>query len=89
MLLVTKDVFSHWVKVVCFLCIVGGTEQQHHAFKDYTHVGVFQVSLYAKFVPCQPFPGFAKSLTAEDTILRTLHDGVYLCVAIPAVVGQS
>ena len=39
MLLQTKDMFSRWVKVVCFLRIIGGTEQQHHAFMT-THMWV-------------------------------------------------
>ena len=40
MLFMTKDIFSLQVKVAHSLRVVGGTEQQLHAFKEYTHVGV-------------------------------------------------
>ena len=46
----TKDVFSRRVEVARFRCVVGGTEQQCHSFKDYTHVGVFQISYIKRLI---------------------------------------
>ena len=37
----TKDKFSRRVEVARFWRVVGGTEQQFHSFKDYTHVEVY------------------------------------------------